>query len=118
MIRVTKHQLRNHRMGTLSRLSSKRRICNIPACSELQSVSYADVQRPYNQTTSSYLLGATFCDFNFNLISYNPEESNKDIVRPIPLDKLATLGYAEHLKRSSENRPRNVLFFEMELSDV
>lgn len=40
-----------------------------------------------------------FVNFNFNVVSYNQEESNKDLVRPIPLDKLViTLGYVDHRK--------------------
>ncbi|WJM61087.1 hypothetical protein QTN46_16725 [Bacillus amyloliquefaciens] len=37
-----------------------------------------------------------FVNFNFNIIAYNPNESNEDIVEPIPLDKLAALlGYKD-----------------------
>lgn len=37
-----------------------------------------------------------FVNFNFNVICYNPEESNADLVRPMTLDKLsAALGYKD-----------------------
>ncbi|MCM3786892.1 hypothetical protein M3221_00410 [Domibacillus indicus] len=37
-----------------------------------------------------------FVNFNFNVICYNPEESNVDLVRPMTLDKLAAaLGYKD-----------------------
>lgn len=40
-----------------------------------------------------------FVNFNYNIIAYNPNESNEDLVRPIPLDKLAVLlGYTDHRK--------------------
>jgi hypothetical protein len=40
-----------------------------------------------------------FVNFNFNIIAFNPDEANKDLVKPIPLDKLAImLGYADHRK--------------------
>lgn len=40
-----------------------------------------------------------FVNFQYNVIAYNPDEPNKDLVRPIPLDKLAVLvGYSDHRK--------------------
>jgi hypothetical protein len=38
-----------------------------------------------------------FVNFNYNIVSYNPDELNEDKVLPIPLDKLAVLlGYTDH----------------------
>lgn len=40
-----------------------------------------------------------FLNFNTNIIAYNPEETIEDMLRPMPLDKLATLlGYADPAK--------------------
>lgn len=37
-----------------------------------------------------------FVNFKFNIVSFNPSESNEDFVKPIPLDKLAALlGYKD-----------------------
>ncbi|WP_456265323.1 MULTISPECIES: hypothetical protein [unclassified Bacillus (in: firmicutes)] len=37
-----------------------------------------------------------FVNFKFNIVSFNPSESNEDLVKPIPLDKLAALlGYKD-----------------------
>lgn len=40
-----------------------------------------------------------FVNFDSNVICFNPSESNKELVKPIPLDKLAVLlGYADYRK--------------------